>query len=101
MPMSSRACPWAAPAVTSLRPSRLATRVAGAGIGSAGTVIPTGGVTSLFADAAPLATMAANTAPAATAPPTRRVLLLIRLSLPDLGRRGGCAVRIGEYVEET
>src|SRR6266568_5706932 len=86
MPISSRACPCGAPAVTSLRPSRLATRTAGAPAESAGTVIP-GGVTSLAADAAlmasvPNATAAANAAPMPQA--RRRLVLLVMVVLPDL-----------------
>src|SRR6516162_7896792 len=50
--MSSSACPAGAPAVTSLRPSRLATRVAGAAVGSPGTVIPASGAGPLLADRA-------------------------------------------------
>src|SRR4029453_9847313 len=57
MPISSRACPWVAPEVTSLRPSRLATRTAGAPVESPGTVIPAGGGTRLGAGAALVASI--------------------------------------------
>src|SRR5215210_7221081 len=43
MPISSRACPSIAPAVASLRPSRLATRTAGAPAESPGTVLEDAG----------------------------------------------------------
>src|SRR5262245_13310268 len=78
MPISSRACPFVAPEVTSLRPSRLATRTAGAAFGSPGTVIPTGGVTSL-ADAALAASIvdAAAAAKAVPMPPARRRFILL------------------------
>ena len=80
MPISSRPCPCGAPAVTSLRPSRLATRVAGAPAALPGTVIPAGGITSLFADAAlmasvPNAAAAANAAPMPQA--KRRLVMLV------------------------
>src|SRR5215831_712644 len=88
MPMSSRACPAGAPAVTSLRPSRLATRVAGAAVGSPGTAIPASGAGPLLADAAlmpsvPNAAAAARPAPIPAA--RRRLVLLIMLSvLPEI-----------------
>src|SRR5215471_2262365 len=80
--MSSRACPAVAPAVTSLRPSRLATRVAGAAVASPGTVIPESGAGPLLADAAlmpsvPNAATAARPAPIPRA--RRRFVLLIML----------------------
>jgi hypothetical protein len=85
-----------------LRPSRLATRTTGAAVASPGTVIPAGGVPSLFADAALLATEA--NAPAAAkaapiAPPRSRFLLVIRLSFQN-SADAVCAARIDEYVEE-
>src|SRR6266496_63840 len=97
MPISSRACPSGAPGVTSLRPSRLAIRTAGAPAESPGTVIP-GGVTSLAADAAlmasvPNATAAANAAPMPQA--RRRLVLLVMVVLPDLRPDDWCAARIG------
>src|SRR2546430_13838363 len=88
MPISARACPRGSPAATSLRPSRLETRTAGAAVGSAGTVIPVGAVPPLLADAALTASVAtAAAAPRATPMPRarRRFLLLIMLIvLPDL-----------------
>src|SRR6478672_7825943 len=80
MPISSNACPTGAPEVTSLRPSRLATRVAGAAVALPGTVMPASRVTSLFADAA-LMPSVPNATPAAMAVPmlwaTRPLVLLI------------------------
>src|SRR4029453_3636874 len=75
MPISSRARPCEAPEVTSLRPSRLATRTAGAPVESPRTVIPTGVVTSLLlADAALVASIvdAAAAARAGPMPHARR-----------------------------
>src|SRR5215469_12726589 len=93
MPISSRACPVAEPAVTSLRPSRLAIKVAGAAVVLPGTVIPSGGVTSLLADAALAASVADAAAAARTAPmrhASRRFVLLVigNCPFPDFGRRG-------------
>ena len=86
MPISSSACPCGAPGVTSLRPSRLATRVAGAAVESPGTVIPACAVTSLFADAALMASVP-NATPAARAAPMpnarRRFVVLLMMVLPD------------------
>src|SRR6266516_801799 len=91
--MSSRACPCVAPALTSLRPSRLATSTAGAPVALPGTVIPAGGVTSLLADAALIPNVAEAAAAARTAPMPRArrrfVLLIMVIFLPDFGRRGG------------
>src|SRR5215813_5789058 len=92
--MSSRACPAGAPAVTSLRPSRLATRVAGAAVGSPGTVIPASGAGPLLADAAltPSVPNAATAARPAPIPRARRrfVLLIMLIVLP--GICGRCLV---------
>src|SRR5438034_8812553 len=88
MPISSGACPAGAPAVTSLRPSRLATRVAGAAVASPGTVIPAGGVRSLLADDAlmPSVPIAAAAAMPAPIPQARRrfVLLIMLIVLPEI-----------------
>src|ERR671935_1495074 len=89
MPNSSRACPTGAPAVTSLRPSRLATRMAPLAE-SAGTVMPAGGVTSLLADAALIANVAdATAATTAPTPQARRRFPLLFMVVPSLiyGRR--------------
>src|SRR6185295_5056897 len=84
MPISSRACACGAPGVTSLRPSRLATRVAGAAVESPGTVIPAG---ALLAAAALMASVP-NATPAARAAPMpnarRRFVVLVMLVLSDL-----------------
>src|SRR5215468_11773780 len=92
--MSSRACPAGAPAVTSLRPSRLATRVAGAAVASPGTVIPASGAGPLLADAAltPSVPNAAAAARPAPIPRARRrfVLLIMLIVLP--GICGRCLV---------
>src|SRR5215475_13444719 len=86
--MSSSACPAAAPAVTSLRPSRLATRVAGAAVGSPGTAIPASGAGPLLADAAlmPSVPNAAAAARPAPIPAARRrlVLLIMLIVLPGI-----------------
>src|SRR6187200_15123 len=100
--MSARACPWGAPAVTSLRPSMLANRTAGGAVVSAGSVIPAGGVTALFADAALLPTVmnapvAAKAAPMAK--PRSRSLLVIGLSF-RISADAACAARMHQYVEE-
>src|SRR6516162_11068887 len=88
MPISSSACPAGAPAVTSLRPSRLATRVAGAPAAPPGTVIPASGARSVLADAAlmPSVPNAAAAARPAPIPPARRrlVLLIMLIVLPDI-----------------
>src|SRR6266540_4154431 len=88
MPMSSSACPSGSPPVTSFRPSRLATREAGAAVGSPGTVIPASGVTWVLAPAAPTARVAeaAVATRAAPMPRARRrfVLLDMVIVLPDL-----------------
>src|SRR5882724_529270 len=85
--MSSRACPCVAPPVTSLRPSRLATRVAGAAVASPGTVIPASGAGPLLADAAlmPSVPNAATAARPAPIPRARRrfVLLIMLIVLPQ------------------
>src|SRR6266700_6640787 len=86
--MSSRAFPAGAPAVTSLRPSRLATRVAGAAVGSPGTVIPASGAGPLLADAAltPSVPNAATAARPAPIPRAKRrfVLLIMLIVLPGI-----------------
>src|SRR5215471_8062778 len=108
MPISSRACPVGEPAVTSLRPSKLAIKVAGAAVVLPGTVIPSGVV---LAEAAvtprvPSAAAAARPAPIARAR-RRLVVLIMMIVLPDFGRRSapvgglivpraGPAVRPGE-----
>jgi hypothetical protein len=65
-------------------------------------VIPAGGVTALFADAALLATVA-NTPVTAKATPTaqprRRLLLVIGLSF-RISTDAVCAARVDDYVEE-
>src|SRR6478752_2626457 len=84
MPISSRACACGAPGVTSLRPSRLATRVAGAAVASPGTVIPAGALSA----AAALMASVPNATPAARAAPRpnakRRFVVLVIVVLPDL-----------------
>src|SRR5690242_21766834 len=90
--MSSRACPCVAPAVTSLRPSRLAISRAGAAAALPGTVMPANGVTLLLADAAPAASVAEAAAASRTAPMRharrRFVLLVMVIVLPVFGRGG-------------
>src|SRR4029453_19060775 len=86
MPISSSACPCAAPPVSSLRPSRLATNMVDALVASAGTVIPVGGVTSLFADAAlvpSVATAAAATKAAPTPRARPRFVVLVMVMVPS------------------
>src|SRR5215472_10801853 len=84
MPISSRACPVGEPAVTSLRPSKLAIKVAGAAVVLPGTVIPSGVV---LAEAAvtprvPSAAAAARPAPVARAR-RRLVVLIMMIVLPE------------------
>src|SRR5215469_9160584 len=87
MPISSRACPVGEPAAGSLRPSKLAIKVAGAAVALPGTVIPAGVV---LAEAAvpprvPSAAAAARPAPIARAR-RRLVVLIMMIVLPDFGR---------------
>src|SRR6478672_12666914 len=98
MPISASACPAAAPPVTSLRPSRLATRTTGAPVRSPGTVMPAGGVPSL-ADAV-LTVSVADTATAARTAPmprNRRRLVLLVMVFPSIrptpGASAGSSVR--------
>src|SRR5262245_35034252 len=97
--MSSRACPAGAPPVTSLRPSRLATSMAGAPAVSPGTAIPAGGSTPLSAEAALIPSVLEAAAAARTAPrrnaSRRLVLPVIVIVLPDSGRRSAPA---GELI---
>src|SRR5262252_4376544 len=89
MPISSRACPVAEPAVTSLRPSRLAIKVAGVAVVLPGTVIPSGVV---LAEAAvtPRVPSAAAAARPAPIPRARRrlVVLIMMIVLPETLRPG-------------
>src|SRR5262252_1394960 len=84
MPISSRACPVGEPAVTSLRPSRLAIKVAGATVVLPGTVIPS---VVVLAEAAvtPRVPSAAAAARPAPIPRARRrlVVLIMMIVLPE------------------
>ena len=95
MPISSRACPAGAPPVTSLRPSRLAIRTAGAPVGSPGTVMPAGGVPSL-ADAVLTASVADMATAASTAPTpwNRRRFVLVVMVFPSISADAGCVSEI-------
>src|SRR5215472_2538406 len=84
MPISSRACPVGEPAVTSLRPSKLAIKVAGAAVVLPGTVIPAGVV---LAEAAVTPRVPSAAAAARPAPITRArrrlVVLIMMIVLPE------------------
>src|SRR5215467_10899742 len=84
MPISSRACPVGEPAVTSLRPSRLAIKVAGAAVVLPGMVIPSG-VVLAGAAVTPRVPSAAAAARPAPIPRARRrlVVLIMMLVLPE------------------
>src|SRR5215467_9210874 len=73
MPISSRACPVGEPAVTSLRPSKLAIKVAGAGV-----VLAEAAVTPRV----PSAAAAARPAPITRAR-RRLVVLIMMIVLPE------------------
>src|SRR5215475_202563 len=84
MPISSRACPVGEPAVTSLRPSRLAIKVAGAAVVLPGTVIPSGVVLAEAAVTPRVPSAAAAARPAAIPRARRRlVVLIMMIVLPE------------------
>src|SRR5215467_2926872 len=92
MPISSRACPVGEPAVTSLRPSKLAIKVAGAAVVLPGTVIPSGAVLAEAAGTPRVPSAAAAARPAPIARARRRlVVLIMMIVLPVLAGAGAQA----------
>src|SRR5262245_18730348 len=87
MPISSRACPVGEPAVTSLRPSKLAIKVAGAAVVLPGTVIPSGVVLAEAAVTPRVPSAAAAARPAPIPRARRRLVVLIMLNCPSSNLR--------------